>query len=201
MAVQTKLTGEMWPIKGASKAKRIKWGTPQNQISWAYMKMLREGNKTLKVYDVNPYIEVYKFYDNLYGLFNQNCDGAGDVWMWLVIGPEKAMLIDTACGLGDMKKLVDEITGKMPLIVVNTHGHPDHARGNAWFDKVYCYETLVPVLEQQNGKMWDNLFDKDGKNIWLEFDRKDLAPFKKYEIVGVPDGYTFNLGNNYEVSG
>ena len=82
----------MWPIKGASKAKRIKWGTPQNQISWAYMKMLREGNKTLKVYDVNPYIEVYQFYDNLYGLFNQNCDGAGDVWMWLVIGPEKAMV-------------------------------------------------------------------------------------------------------------
>jgi len=160
MADQDIKTGQMWPINGASKARRLKWGAAQNQISWAYMKMLREGNKTLKVYDVNPYIEVYQFYDNLYGLFNQNCDGAGDVWMWLIIGPEKAMLIDTACGLGDMKSLVDEITGGMPLIVANTHGHADHARGNCWFEKVYCYETLVPVLEAQNGHMWTNCLMK-----------------------------------------
>ena len=79
----------MLPIKGASKAKRIKWGSPQNQISWAYMKLLRENNKTMKVYDINPYIEVYQFRDNMYGLFNQNCDGAGDVWQYLIIGPEK----------------------------------------------------------------------------------------------------------------
>ena len=194
-----KMTGEMWPINGASKAKRIKWGSPQNQISWAYMKMLREGNKTMKVYDINPYIEVYQFYDNLYGLFNQNCDGAGDVWMWLIIGPKKAMLIDTACGLGDMKGLVHKITGGMPLIVANTHGHPDHARGNCRFDKVYCHESLVPNLKTQDEHMWDNLFDASGKNIWLEFDRKDLPAFRKYEIAGVPDGYTFNLGGDYEV--
>jgi glyoxylase-like metal-dependent hydrolase (beta-lactamase superfamily II) len=199
MAEQGIKSGQMWPINGASRAKRLKWGAAQNQISWAYMKMLREGNKTMRVYDINPYIEVYRFYDNLYGLFNQNVDGAGDVWMWLVIGPEKAMLIDTACGLGDIKGLVDEITGGMPLIVVNTHGHPDHARGNCQFDKVHCYTSLAPVLEAQNEHMWDNLYDENGKNIWLEFDRKDLPTFRKYEIVGVPDGYTFNLGEDYEV--
>jgi glyoxylase-like metal-dependent hydrolase (beta-lactamase superfamily II) len=47
--------------------------------------------------------------------------------------------------------------------------------------------------------MWDNYFDENGNNIWLQFDRKDLPTFKKYEIVGVPDGYNFNLGGDYEV--
>lgn len=31
------------------------------------------------------------------------------------------------------------------------------------------------------------------------FDRKDLPEFTPYEIVGVPDGYTFDLGEGYEV--
>jgi glyoxylase-like metal-dependent hydrolase (beta-lactamase superfamily II) len=197
--VPLKRNGQMWPIKSGLKSKRIKFDVPQNQISWAYMKELREHNKTRKIYDINPYVEVYQFRDNLCGLFTENCDGMGDVWMYLVIGPEKAMLIDTAYGLGDLKGLVDKLTGGKPIIVVNTHEHYDHAYGNCRFEKVYCHEYLVPYLKNQNEHMWDYLFDAFGNNIWLEFDRKDLPKFKKYEIAGVPDGYKFNLGGDYEV--
>ena len=194
------MKGQMWPIDGASKAKRLTWGAPQNQISWAYMKMLREGNKTVKVYDVNPYVEVYHFRDNLYGLFNQNCDGAGDVWMWLIIGPQKAMLVDTAFGLGDMKGLVDEITGGMPLIVANTHIGPDHCLGNCRFEKVYCHEYDYDAIKNRGRPdAWDYLFDADGNNIWLQFDRKDLPVYRDYELVAAKDGQLFNLGGDYEV--
>lgn len=194
-----KRNNQMWPIKSGLKSKRIKFEALQNQISWAYMKELREHNKTRKIYDINPYVEVYQFRDNLYELFTENCDGMGDVYMHLIVGPEKAMLIDTAYGLGDIKGLVDKITGGKPLIVVNTHEHFDHAYGNCRFDKVYCHEYLVPYLKNQNEHMWDYLFDEYGNNIWLEFDRKDLPVFKKYEIAGVPDGHKFNLGGDYEV--
>lgn len=193
-AIPVKRNNQMWPIKSELKSRRIKFDSPQNQISWAFMKELREHNKTRKIYDIDPYVEVYQFRDNMYGLFQENCDGAGDFWMYLTIGPEKAMLIDTGFGLGDTKALVDQLTGNMPLIVVNTHDHYDHAYGNCRFDKVYCHEYLVPYIENQHANMWDYLFDDYGNNIWLEFDRKDLPAFKKYEIVGVPDGYTFNLG-------
>jgi glyoxylase-like metal-dependent hydrolase (beta-lactamase superfamily II) len=191
--------GQMWPIQSELKSKRIKFNSPQNPISWAYMKELREHNKTRKIYDINPYVEVYQFRDNLYGLFTENCDGAGDVWMYLIVGPEKAMLIDTAYGLGDLKGLVDTITGAKPILVVNTHDHYDHAYGDCRFDKVYCHEYLVPYLKTQHEHMWDYLFDAFGNNIWLAFDRKDLPKFRQYEIVGVPDGHTFNLGGDYEV--
>lgn len=189
----------MYPIESELKAKRIKWGAPQNYISWAYMKELRERDKTRKIYEVNPYVEVYQFRDNLYGLFTQNCDGAGDVWMFLIVGPEKALLIDTSFGLGDLKALVNELSGGKPLLVANTHGHVDHSYGNCRFEKVYCHEYEVPALKKQNEHMFDYLFDEDGNNIWLEFDRQDLPVYESYEIVGVPDGYTFDLGGGHEV--
>lgn len=190
---------EGWPIHSDLKSKRIKFDTPQNQISWAYMKELREHNRTRKIYPANPYVEVYQFRDNEYELFSENCDGLGDFFMHLIIGPEKAMLIDCGYGLGDTKRLVDELTGGKPLIVANTHEHPDHAYGNCRFDKVYCHEYLAPYLEMQNSHQWDYLFDDYGDNIWLQFDRRDLPAFKKYEVAGVKDGHTFNLGGDYEI--
>ena len=200
MAKQDKRSYEMWPINGQSKAKRLKWGSPQNQISWAYMKMLREGNKTGKVYDINPYIEVYQFSENMYGLFNQNCDGAGDVWQYLIIGPEKAMLVDTAFGLGNQKGLVDQLTGNMPLIVVNTHLGPDHSLGNVLYDTVYCHEYEVDNIKGRvKPGAWDYLIDENGNNIWLQFDKEDLPEYKDYELIGVSNGHVFNLGDDYDI--
>ena len=190
----------MWPINGASKAKRIKWDAEQNQISWAYMKMLRETDKTVKIYPVNPYVEVYRFRDNMYGLFNQNCDGMGDVWMYIIIGPEKAMVIDTAYGLGNLRGLVDEITGGMPLVVANTHTGPDHVLGNVHFETVYCHEYEIEnVRNKCRPGAWDYLIDKNGNNIWLQFDKKDLPVYKDYNLIPVPDGHIFNLGGDYNV--
>jgi glyoxylase-like metal-dependent hydrolase (beta-lactamase superfamily II) len=193
------MKGQNWPIKSELKSRRIRFDGPQNQISWAFMKQLREKNKTRVIYDVNPYVEVYRFRDNLYGLFTENCDGMGDVWMYLTVGPEKALLIDTAYGLGNLKGLVDRLSGGKELIVVNTHDHFDHAYGNCRFDKVYCHEYLVPYLENQHAHIWDYLFDGFGNNIWLEFDRGDLPEFKPYEIASVPDGYTWDLGGDHIV--
>ncbi|MDO4343432.1 MAG: MBL fold metallo-hydrolase [Eubacteriales bacterium] len=194
------MDGHMWPIHGLSKAKRILWGPEQNQLSWAYMKMLREESRCAKVYNVNPYVEVYQFEDNLYGLFNQNCDGMGDVWEYLIVGPEKAMLIDTAFGIGDIKGLCDELSGGKELIVVNTHIGPDHAFGNVRFDRVYCHELEYDSIKKRiNPHAWDYMFDEDGKNIWLQFDKKDLPAYREYELIAVSNHHIFNLGEDYDV--
>lgn len=196
---EEKMANRMMEIENELKAKRIRWGSAQNYVSWAFMKALRENNRTKKIYEINPYVEVYQLREQIYGLFTQNCDGAGDVWMYLIVGSQKALLIDTAFGLGDLKGLVDQLTGNKPLYVANTHGHCDHAYGNCRFEKVYCHEYEKPVLEQQTPDMWDYLFDAEGNNIWLDFDGQDLPEFRNYEIVGVPDGFTFDLGDGHEV--
>lgn len=58
--------------------------------------------------------------------------------MYLVIGGEKAALIDTGLGIGSLRSYVEGITDK-PVIVINTHGHPDHAGGNIEFDVAYMH--------------------------------------------------------------
>lgn len=55
------------------------------------------------------------------------------VHQYLVLGSEKALLIDTGFGIYSLKDKVSEITS-LPVIVLNTHAHPDHCGGNAEFD-------------------------------------------------------------------
>ena len=193
------MTNVMKPINGKSKAKRIKWGDAQNVISWTYMKMLRESGMA-KIYDSNPYVEVYKLQENVYGLFNQNNDGAGDVWMYIVVGPEKAMIIDTACGLGNQVALIKDIIGDMPFVVVNTHLGPDHSFGNCRYDTVYCHKYEVDNINSKvKPGMFDYLFDEKGNNIWLEFDKKDLPVYKDYNLIGLENHHIFNLGEDYDI--
>jgi len=188
------------PINSPLKSKRVLWREPEIPIRWAYAKLLREHSSIKKLYNVNPYAEVYRFRDSVYGIYTESLDGMGDPWSFLVVGPEKALLIDTGFGVGDLKGLVAEIIGDMPLSVVNTHAHFDHAYGNFQFDRVYCHEYEVYNLQAvMRPDIWDYLFDEEEKCIWTEFDRDDIVPFKEYEIAGVPDGYTFDLGGGHEI--
>ncbi|MCQ2592091.1 MAG: MBL fold metallo-hydrolase [Treponema sp.] len=63
-------------------------------------------------------------------------DEAGESTGYLLVGEKKACLIDTMMGYNNLKKVVEELTDK-PVIVVNTHCHPDHIFGNVYFEKVY----------------------------------------------------------------
>jgi hydroxyacylglutathione hydrolase len=61
-----------------------------------------------------------------------------DIHMYLLLGSERAMLVDTGFGVRDVPAAVRSMT-ELPLIVVNTHGHFDHAAGNKQFNKVYAH--------------------------------------------------------------
>ena len=72
-----------------------------------------------------------------------------DVWhisefgfdsMYLVIGDERAALIDTGTGLFDLTALVSQITDK-PYEVYLTHGHVDHVGGMHQFERAYLHEA------------------------------------------------------------
>ena len=43
----------------------------------------------------------------------------------LIEGKSEAVLIDTGCGIGNIKNAVEEITN-VPVMVLNTHTHNDH---------------------------------------------------------------------------
>ncbi len=58
------------------------------------------------------------------------------VSMFLVQGTDKALLIDTGMGVGDLKGFIEQIV-HTPYEVVLTHGHCDHAGGASQFETVF----------------------------------------------------------------
>ena len=65
-------------------------------------------------------------------------DEAHEATGYLVVGGEKACVIDTMNGYTNVYEAVRRITDK-PVTVVNTHGHPDHIFGNVYFQEAYLH--------------------------------------------------------------
>ena len=188
------------PVNATLKSKCIIKCEPEPPVRSAYMKRLREHDNTKKVYETDPYVEVYQFRDNLFCLFSESLCGVADQWSFVLTGPEKALVIDTGFPVGNLKGLVEELIGDLPYDVVNTHGHEDHAGGNCQFDRVYCHKYDIPAVKEMEGPHFvDHLLDGDGKPKYTEFDLNDLVPYRDYELVGIEDGYVFHLGQGYDV--
>jgi glyoxylase-like metal-dependent hydrolase (beta-lactamase superfamily II) len=58
---------------------------------------------------------------------------------YLLLGNDKAILVDTGTGIGDLRSLVEELTD-LPVTVVNTHTHWDHIGANHQFDTILCFD-------------------------------------------------------------
>ena len=65
----------------------------------------------------------------------------------LIIGTERALLIDTGTGVGDLRSLVTELTA-LPLTVLHSHAHWDHIGGTHRF--VGMAELLIHAAEAAN---------------------------------------------------
>jgi glyoxylase-like metal-dependent hydrolase (beta-lactamase superfamily II) len=107
-------------------------------------------------------------------------DEAHEATGYLVVGEEKAFVIDTMNGYNDLYRAVREITDK-PLVVVNTHGHPDHIFGNMYFEEAYLHPA-----DRELARM----FTEDPEYIkMLEERGKTFPPFRD-----ILPGDTIDLG-------
>jgi len=79
------------------------------------------------------WFEVYKVKDGIYAIYEPF--QYEEALSTLILGEEKAILIDTGCGIGNIRKAVEEITD-LPVMVVNSHAHNDHIAQNHLFDEV-----------------------------------------------------------------
>ncbi len=84
--------------------------------------------------------ETYRFTEQLLGV---------NVYCYLLVGDEKALLIDTAYGFTDIPAAVREITDK-PLMVVCTHGHFDHVSGSYRFEECFLSKEDEEVYRRHS---------------------------------------------------
>lgn len=77
-------------------------------------------------------IKVKQLSDHIYAMDDRGATG------YVVLGKEKALVIDTMNASDDLGAVVRSITD-LPLMVVNTHGHVDHICGNIYFEEAYLH--------------------------------------------------------------
>ncbi len=142
---------------------------------------------------------VKKLMDGVYGITSSG------VACYLIIGKEKACVIDTAYGFADLKAMVREITD-LPLIVFNSHGHIDHTGGNFYFDTPVCiHEKDVEVYKKHNEPSFHRYMEKSLKTLNRIVFWRILVPkhpedtdegrmnFSSWQFV--KDGDRFDLGD------
>lgn len=108
---------------------------------------------------------------------------------YLVLGAEQALLIDSGFGLDSLKKVVDGLTC-LPVILVNTHGHPDHGGGNAEFGR--------PLLHPDDNELYRRKCSLESRleealHWGLEDAAERLQPTPP-EPLPLADGHVFDLG-------
>ena len=135
----------------------------------------------------------------------------GNVWLiseygaatcYLVTGSKYAMLIDTGIGVGNLSGLVSDLTD-LPLIVVNTHGHPDHVGANYQFTEVWVPEKDKDVLESMNPLNTPDLEAYVASNAGdfkydIEKAKANIEDIKSYpanDVIFFDEGQSWDLGD------
>ncbi len=121
-----------------------------------------------------------------------------DAICYLLIGEEKALLIDTGLHLGGLLETVRTLTDK-PVIVVNTHAHLDHIGENAAFGSVlYCPKDAAVLKLHTDPDYLNTLVKQTFPGIVRLLLRKTLARITHIPLAAetgdIFEGDTIDLG-------
>lgn len=111
--------------------------------------------------------------------------------IYLLLGENKVLLIDTGSGVVPLKPVMEEYTDNRDLIVVNTHGHWDHIGNNHEFEKVYIHKNEAGFIS--NPVNISNLRDSP-EEIAKNYEFMDYMLEPPHEVSEVEEGNVFNLG-------
>lgn len=119
----------------------------------------------------------------------------GGEFVYLILGENRALLIDTFVGIGNLKQFVNKLTD-LPITVALSHGHVDHAMGAPEFEEVYLNPLDLPIYK----KMCDIETRLNYLEMTLPCSLNDdikktlLKPEPDYPFKTLKDGQVFDLG-------
>jgi glyoxylase-like metal-dependent hydrolase (beta-lactamase superfamily II) len=98
--------------------------------------------------------------------------------MYLIAGSQRALLVDTGMGSGDLRGHVGSFIGDLPLDLSITHGHPDHIAQMGQFQPdcdIYMHLADLPMVQSLAERL----------HLDLDLER----------IKDVREGFVFDLGD------
>lgn len=156
-----------------------------------------------------PFVNVEKLADDLWVADERGTN------VFILKGSEKILLLDTAYGLTDWKALVKTLAGDLPIILVNSHGHPDHDLGNSQFKEAYVGRFDEPFCHMDCRDLFyltKSLFAIGAETGGMEYDDdmakasmlgegidpailKDWHPGPSEKVIPLKEGDEIDLGN------
>lgn len=141
-------------------------------------------------------IPYYEFSEGIFEIDEFDCAS-----IFVIVGDERALVLDTGIGIGDLRRMIkNRITAK-PYDVVLTHNHVDHAGGAGFFDSVWVHEAdrswnrkmFPPTLEMR--KEYARIVaSRENKNYSYSVDEDIVEWPEEPEVKILSDGQAFNLG-------
>lgn len=109
-----------------------------------------------KIMTSQDWFEVYKLAEGTFAVYEPH--QFEEAISYIVLGKDRAAVIDTGTGIGNLRRVAEELTD-LPLFVVNTHTHWDHIGGNSQFDEVVCFNDPACIERLRMGVPHSKLKD------------------------------------------
>jgi len=184
--VTTPTTSDNAEVQGRGEGKD-QWWKALPREAWSEFPQIEQSQ---------PWFEVYRIRPNVLAIYEPG--QFEEVISYLIIGSERALLFDTGLGIGDMRRLVGELTDR-DIVVLNSHTHYDHVGGNYAFHRIYG-TALDYTRQHAEGRAHDEVAEFVGPGwIWKEtpdgfsVDDYSSRPFTVTDPVA--DGQILSLGD------
>jgi len=148
-----------------------------------------------KVAVSQDWFEIYKLTEDTYALYEPY--HFEEAIGYLAIGEERAALIDTGTGIGNLKQAVQELTN-LPVFVLNTHTHWDHIGNNFQFTEIMCFNHPECVDKLRAGVSNERLLNSlQGDSLWKPLPQGFIPT--DWSIPPVEPTSTLKDGDNIEL--
>lgn len=170
------------------------WLFAQNTVPEWCRELPRPEYKSLERVPVSdPWFEVYKPAPGVFAIYEPH--QWEETIGYLIVGNRRAIEFDTGMGIGDIKKVIEELT-QLPVTVLNSHTHGDHVGGNWEFDDVEGMDTEYTRTHAKgsNGVQAEIAPGKICGALPAGFDARTYAT-RPWKIAAfIHDGSRFDLG-------
>ena len=151
--------------------------------------------KTLqRVLPNETWFEVYKVAPQTFAIYEPH--QSEETISYLLVGTKQAVLFDTGMGIGDLLKVVRQLTSR-PIVVMNSHTHDDHVGDNWEFPFVFGMDTEFTKKNAKGSTQDAQAEIAPGEvcgNLPAKFDPKTYRTKPWHISIWIHDGFKVNLG-------
>jgi hydroxyacylglutathione hydrolase len=150
----------------------------------------KEQQVTIAEIPKHPWFNTEKIDESVWRISDHGEDN-----IYLLEGRDSALLIDTGIGAVNLVDYLKNITS-LPLIVINTHGHPDHVGSNNQFESVRAHAAEFEMIRNFTAWGMHNTMLQYMVQVPLPDSVKFIPTDTLYmaRLQAVRDGFVIDLG-------